>query len=292
MTNKHAYLLMVHKYDVTLKYLLSQLDCEEVDIFIHVDNKCKDFPFETALKSIRKGNIYFTTERISVFWGGDSQILTELLLLKEATSKGTYAYYHLLSGNDLLLKSISEVNNFFQENRGKEFVDFFNPEFIDGKRVYYRHFFRNRYARSSTISQKLIKVVSKLLLYIQIFCGITRNTEVKFQKGANWFSITDGLARHVLSKENWIKKIFRNTDCADEIFLQTIVINSKFKDNIFNKQLNNTIYGNMRLTLWDGKDCHVFNVNDISLLEKTDALIARKFDLSKDIELLKWFDKS
>lgn len=141
------------------------------------------------------------------------------------------------------------MNNFFQENKGKEFVDFFNHQFVDGKMVYYRHFFGNEYARSSTINQNIIKVISRILLYIQISFGIKRSTGITFQKGANWFSITDELARYVLSKEKWIRKVFKDTDCADEIFLQTIVINSKYKDNLFNKKFDNSIYGNMRLTL-------------------------------------------
>lgn len=86
-------------------------------------------------------------------------------------------------------------------------------------------------------------------MYIQISFGIKRSTGITFQKGANWFSITDELARYVLSKEKWIKKVFKDTDCADEIFLQTIVINSKYKDNLFSKKFDNSIYGNMRLTL-------------------------------------------
>lgn len=139
---------MVHKYDETLEYLLNQLDSKNVDVFMHVDAKCKNFPFEIASIRMKKRTLYFTSNRLSVFWGGDSQIYTELLLLKEATSRGIYTYYHLLSGSDLLLRSIEEVNNFFQENKGKEFVDFFNHQFVDGKMVYYRHFFRNEYARS------------------------------------------------------------------------------------------------------------------------------------------------
>lgn len=46
--------------------------------------------------------------------------------------------------------------------------------------------------------------------------NIKRNENIEFQKGAQWFSITDGLARYVLSKDEWIKNVFKNGFCVDE----------------------------------------------------------------------------
>ena len=48
-------------------------------------------------KIVKKSNLYFTS-RISVNWGGESQIRCELLMLKEATVR-QYDYYHLLTNH-------------------------------------------------------------------------------------------------------------------------------------------------------------------------------------------------
>lgn len=50
---------MVHKYDETLEYLLNQLDSKNVDVFMHVDAKCKNFPFEIASTRMKKANPLF-----------------------------------------------------------------------------------------------------------------------------------------------------------------------------------------------------------------------------------------
>ena len=54
----------------------------------------------------------------------------------------------------------------------------------------------------------------------------TKRADIEFQNGSNWFSITHDTACYVLNKYNNYKKYFRHTLCPDEIFLQTILINS------------------------------------------------------------------
>ena len=56
--------------------------------------------------------------------GGVTQIQAELGLLTCATDRREYAYYHLLSGMDLPLKSQTDIHSFFENNSGKNFVNF------------------------------------------------------------------------------------------------------------------------------------------------------------------------
>ena len=57
------------------------------------------------------------------------------------------------------------------------------------------------------------------------------------QKGANWFSITRDLAEYVVAQENWIHKRFSYTLSGDELFLQTLVYNSDFKNCLYQPRL-------------------------------------------------------
>lgn len=43
-------------------------------------------------------------------------------LLKYACSQNKYAYYHLISGVDLPIKSQNYIHSFFKKNAGKQFV--------------------------------------------------------------------------------------------------------------------------------------------------------------------------
>lgn len=66
---KHAYLYMVHRYDKTLEHSLKLVDDPRNDIYIHVDAKCKNFPFDTVKAAVRQSGLFFT-KREKVSWGG------------------------------------------------------------------------------------------------------------------------------------------------------------------------------------------------------------------------------
>ena len=42
--------------------------------------------------------------------------------LLKAAIKGNYDYYHLISGMDLPIKTQKEIHEFFENNKGKEFI--------------------------------------------------------------------------------------------------------------------------------------------------------------------------
>ena len=56
---KHAYLVMAHKDDETLRTLLRTLDDPRNDIFIHMDAKNTGWDENRALASIDKAGIFF-----------------------------------------------------------------------------------------------------------------------------------------------------------------------------------------------------------------------------------------
>ena len=67
----------------------------------------------------------FFTKRIKVKWGSISQIKCEYLLFKAAYNKH-YDYYHLISGVDMPLVAPQKMHDFFEINKGKEFVNIDN----------------------------------------------------------------------------------------------------------------------------------------------------------------------
>ncbi|MCV3554524.1 beta-1,6-N-acetylglucosaminyltransferase [Pediococcus ethanolidurans] len=52
--------------------------------------------------------------RVSVTWGGFSIVKAELNLIRTANSYGQFGHFHLLSGEDLPVKSNKEIDLFFQ----------------------------------------------------------------------------------------------------------------------------------------------------------------------------------
>ena len=270
---KHAYLIMAHNEPYILEKLLKLLDDEQNDIYIHVDLKVKDFDFAYYQNLCQKSNVYFT-KRTDVSWGKFSQIECELIVIEEAVKK-KYDYYHLLSGVDLPLKSNKEINEFFEKNKGYEFVAFAKDKQNNVDRIKYYHYF----VKNS--SEKFYHIMHYLLIKIQKILKINRlkNTDFTVKKGANWFSITHDLATYVLTKKEFLYQHFQKSLCADELFLQTICYNSKFKKKIYNKY-NDEHLDIMRYIDWNrsnGKSPWVFEINDKDILLNSNMLFARKF---------------
>ncbi len=70
------------------------------------------------------------------------------------------------------------------------------------------------------------------------------------KKGTQWFSITDSLARYVLERREWIEETFHDTYCCDEVFLQTIIYNSQFVNNLYYAKKEDSYSSNMRMIDW------------------------------------------
>ena len=283
---KHAYLIMVHEYTKVLEVLLKSIDYSQNDIFLHVDQKAISFPVYTVKSAVKKSTLTFVPS-VKVFWGGFSQIKAEMNLLKAAVSKGTYEYYHLLSGADLPLKSQKDIHEFFRVNHGKEFIRIQDSEFKFSYKVKYYHLFEKIASRrDGSVNTKILKRMNDCFLLMQRVLRVNRNHDIKFQKGTNWFSITDQFARYVVSKEEWIDKVFRYTHCADEIFLQTLLVNSNFKENLYHKEYDNNQCAIMRYIDWERGCPYTFRKEDFDLLINSGMCFARKFSEKVDVEVV------
>lgn len=285
--NKHAYLIMAHNNFEILEKTLKLLDDEKNDFYIHIDKKVKNFDFDTKKNTVKKSKIFFT-ERTNVKWGHFSQIQCELILLKKAISNN-YSYYHLISGVDMPIKSKDEIYNFFENNQGKEFITFqdkvYNKKFNNRFNVY--HLFPY-YSRSKF--KIFLYPIEKLSLFLQKLLKIDRikKSNIQFQKGANWFSITNGFAKYILKNEKWIRDTFKFSSCCDEIFLQTLIVNSQYNSYIYISldEYGNYVYDSKRYIDWNRGTPYTFRKEDFNSLISSKDLFARKFDLNIDREII------
>lgn len=266
---------MAHQDDYTFRSLLTLLNDERNDIFIHMDKKNNNYRTEDICEIIKTSRVYHC-EPINCSWGGFSLIRAELELLELATKTDNYQYYHLLSGQDLPLKDQDTIHDFFHSNSGKEFIRFNFPDFRYKSRVDVYHLFQDIFGRKA--SNRL----NSLFLGLQRIIGINRNKHVQFQKGTQWFSITDQFARYVVSKKKWIYSVFKYTFCPDELVIQTLFINSPFKDNLYHREFDNDCIAIVRLIDWMRGSPYVFRKEDFEELINSPYMYARKFDCHID----------
>lgn len=286
--DRHAYLILAHKNFGQLRKLIELLDDPRNDIFVHVDAKAKNFRQESLDGPTRHSRLIVLPQRFKVNWGGVSIMRSELALLKKATSESEYAYYHLLSGMDMPIKTQDEIHAFFNEHKGYEFINLW--EFKKSTRSRFRYFtiFPEGEGKFRT------RIINHIFKGLQMAVGFRINRNIDFRFGSQWFSITDSLARYVVEKENWLEKVFRHTSTCDEIFLPTLVAESPFSNRLYvpaavknQKEVN---MANMRFIDWTrGESVRhpwVFRAGDMSLLESVPHLWARKFDETVDNNII------
>lgn len=285
---KHAYLILAHKNFGQLRKLIELLDHPLNDIFVHVDAKAKDFRREEWENACIHSSLCFLPRRINVNWGGVSIMRSEIALLKEATARGEYAYYHLLSGMDMPIKSQEKIHEFFAAHKGKEFVNLW--EFKKSTLTRFRYYTVFPEGEGSFPT----RIVNHIFKGLQMCVGYRINRNVDFHFGSQWFSITHALASYVVEKEDWLERVFRHTSTCDEIFLPTLICNSPFREHLFvktpvksQKEFN---LSNMRFIDWTrGESIRhpwTFRAGDMPLLESVEQLWARKFDENVDSEII------
>lgn len=279
---RHAYMIMAHDQFALLELLVKCLDWPQNDIYIHVDAKVKGFDFE-RFGSLTKHSPVSFTKRFNIGWGGDGMIRCELAMLKQAT-RGEYDYYHLLSGVDLPLRPSAQIQAFFEENRGHEFVHFCGPSFCREQgvidRVRYWYPLQNRVGHGETPLHYAAGGIRRL----QKLLGVNRlkGADFELKCGSQWFSITHDLARYVLSRERWIRRHFCKGLAADELFLQTLVWSSDFKERLYRPNDDGDYHSCMRFVDWTRGEPYVFCDGDYDELIGSDFLFARKFDIRSE----------
>lgn len=286
--SRHAYLIMAHNNWDQLRLLIGSLDHPSNDIYLHLDKKSNS-PSDKEIYTYTKHSPIYIFHEYSIAWGGDTQIKCELFLLSRAT-KQNHVYYHLLSGVDIPLKKQSEIHRFFEGNAGHNFISFneqanYSRNFLE--RIRYYRFLQNQLGRvpdDPPLVTKLLLKAEESSLTLQRKLRIDRTTRCPyvFYKGSSWFSITHEFASFLVTKESDILKYMGRSLGADEVFVQTMVMNSPFASTV--------IKDNLRFIDWSESDLSgspkTLALPDYDAIVSSGKLFARKFDINKDIDII------
>lgn len=274
---KHAYLIMAHNNFEQLRTLISLIDDVRNDLYLHIDKKVTNFPYETIKTEHAK---LFLVDPISVTWGGHSQIQCEMLLFENAAPKH-YMYYHVLSGVDLPLKTQDEIHTFFQSNAGKNFISY-DEEALETRnfvsRTQYYHFFQNITGRNPALLMRMLRKLDEKAVRLQAILHMTRKEILPLYKGANWVSITDEMVQHILNCKKIIRTQFYYSLCGDEVFLQSIAMQSPYRNTI--------VDNSYRAVDWERGQPYTYRKEDVPHLLASPNLFARKFDSTVDAEAI------
>lgn len=292
---KHAYCIIAHTDFYCLENLLKLIDDKRNDIYLLIDKK--SHIFYQNVKQKKDSLIQYSNFQIlhrdlcpKISWGDASQMKAELQLFKAVIESGnTYDYIHLISGSDLPIKSQDSIHDFFDNiDKGTNFIDFANDVEnikIKQKRVENYHFLlkwqKNRYE----IFNKLWNKFDLALIIIQKKLHIKRNWKnLQLQKGTNWVSITQDFTQYLVQNFKRIEKKYKYIPCVDEIYKQTEIFNSEFRNTIFD--FNHETSLSTRLIDWNKGRPYVWTEHDFLDIIKSSSFFARKFSSNKDKKII------
>ena len=284
---KHAYLITAHNKKAQLLTLLRLLDDPKNDLYLHIDKKAQGFDEAELAAAAPSCRVQFVS-RQDARWG--SEVFIDVIVsLIALASRQEHAFYHLLSGVDLPLKTQREIHAFFDAHAGQEFVSFeretAKPAVIEG-RIAHWHWTNPVHPFLKKLDRRLAPVFGSLQSLLKI--NRIKHAPVVFQKGGVWFSITHALACYVVETMPRYRAYYRASSCADEIWLQTLVANSPFMERRAFMGWDDELAATMRFVDWSGGGAspRTLTSADFDMLMESGMLFARKFDADKDANII------
>jgi hypothetical protein len=290
-----AYLITAYALPDQVVRLVRRLNAPDISFFIHVDRKTDDETYERIAGPLSAlSNVHFL-KRHRWRWGGFGNVKVKLNCMREIlTQEGQYDYVILLSGQSYPIKSNRHIKQFLQQSNGRSFVHYFSKEApwagrFDERHVYW-HLSWGRWHLAfpkadmfgTPAANRVWNVLAKGIPLRRKFPGGFK----PFYGSASW-CLSRECAEYVLEFVRLNKafvRFFTYTSCPSEMFFQTILLNSTFKDRIVNDDL---VYVDFSQHL---PHPATLGKNDFDRFMNTSNLFARKFDATADGEVLDMID--
>lgn len=261
--------------------MVNALAGPSVTFFVHVDARCEydEDEFEAMLDE--DVDLFMLEPRRNAEWGGFSLVQVTVKLMECCLLKGEYDYVSLLSGQDFPVTPSTGITEFLTRNKGMEFIEYFD---LPNEKRWRGYFGMCRFEQFWMIDSLGFEAC-KFIVDQQLREGIKRTLPAGLTPygGSQWFTITLACAKYIveyLRQTPEFFSYFRLTLASDEVFFNTIIMNSPFAANVVNN--------NLRKIDWlRGPDFpRTFRESDLAELVSSNCLFARKFDVTIDDQVL------
>lgn len=274
-----AHLIIAHHNPQMLERLVKRLRHPDADIFIQLDKKTDIVGFKYIEES---GDAYFISNRVNITPGCYSFVQATINGFREILKTGkNYSHINLLSSYDYPLKPISGIHEFLFANADKTFMHTFHIpyQWKEGLDRLHRYSFCDI---EIPCRPKLERMANSLLPKRTIPYDLTPYGRSK------WFTITPLCAQYAinfLSHKPKLKQFFKYTRGVDELFFQTILMNSGLRKTVVND--------NLRYIEMDSTDkVATLTSADTDKLINSGKLFARKFDAAISNNILNYLDNN
>ncbi|WP_312338171.1 beta-1,6-N-acetylglucosaminyltransferase [Sphingobacterium sp.] len=281
---KIAYLILAHKNEQQLLLLMEMLLEGNNHLFIHIDAASDETFSRVRAWGKTDDHIHILEDSFAVKWGAFSFTLAIISLLNACQcSEIKFDFISTLSGQDLPLKSNEEIALFLSKNKTAQFVEYNSLPY-------------NSWNGNGGLDRVNYFWLIDELGFNDAFRFVEQQKKESIVRiapstltshgGSCWFTITSDLLQYICEflEEHWeaIYSYFRYTFISDEILLQSIILNSPFREEVINN--------NLRYVDWSSgpEFPKILTVDDCESLKKTKNHFARKFDTEVDSEVIEY----
>ena len=284
---KMAYLLLVHNNPTQVNMFINQiLNYGKADIYIHVDKKNKMM----ARELIKDDRVLIISE-YEVKWASFEMMAATILLMRLAIESGekyTHVYYG--SGNDLLVKK--GMYDFLSKHPKELFMKIM-MEMKDTDPVAARYRIRWPKCLMQRGNYNICRYL-RWMYHVLFRVGIVvnkNNNNIDFKhiyRGSQWFVVPFEVIKYLIGyidDKPYYLQYWKNALGPDEFLLQTIIMNSKYKDKV----KPSIMFINFRNNLLQHNHPETITKEYIPRVEETGCFCARKFDVDVDKETIDYF---
>lgn len=293
---KLAYIIVSHfNLEQTLR-LFNSLNQKDAFFVFHVSKKCESEYYESLYAALKNHKNCLFSKRVNVIWGGFGlvqAVLNSIDTLVESNIDFDYAI--LLSGQDYPIKSQQDIVHTLTKNQGRQFLEFIPfrglGELSHWVGTYHFWVGGHRFRYPHPRSDKALYTIYNLVLSFFLPKNRKLPEDIILYKGSTWWVLTrdciDYLHKHSHSSNGKrMIKYFKNTWHSPELYIQTVLMNSAYRDQIVNNDL--------RFILWpEYDDGHpkILTDSDYNDIISSDRLFARKFDTKINATILDLLDE-
>jgi len=276
-----SYIISAYKNPTQLVRLVRRLNFDTTSFYLHIDKRSPSVVYDVVREQLGNLPNVHLLSRHSCHWGGFGHVQATLKGIRTIFDTQTAPdFVVLLTGQDYPIKSNDQIQAFFQQNKGKSFIEYFplpdkswrngGIDRIERWHIHYR-------SRHFVFPRKRSSIVR-------------RHFPAGFQPygGSGYWCLSRECAvliHDFVQLHPGFVNFFRYVNIPDEIMFQTILLNSRYKDRIVND--------NLRFIEWSGPNTRspaVLCKEDFEKLTHSPKLYARKFDVNIDADVLDRLD--
>lgn len=283
---KHAFLLGLYQNPDYAATLVESLRGERSNIYVHI-NPLYLHDFKDFMAHYTKVDDVQVIHTQPTKWGGYSLLRQILDLLRLAMQDESNGYFHMLTGQDILIKPLADLYQFFDANGEWNYLSYgkdqiHNPQkgyLLGLNRSQYYHLFDLLNYRGNMFHRQLEKYFVKAQ---QLFQFKRKWPFPNYYQGSGWFSLNRMAVTEIM---DWLQvnhKVVEYTFAPDEVIFQSILLNSKTDKHVIND--------NLRFILWDNQgevgSPKILTEQHFDQIKRSHCFFARKIHPVKSKQLI------